>query len=76
MHSDDAPHYCWQTINRIQNNCLCLHNICVCTVNIYYVCVYVYIYIYIYIYIHTVYILKIFTCIYLYSYDPGAQKQS
>ncbi len=28
---------CWQTINRIQNKSFCLHNICVCTVYIYYV---------------------------------------
>ncbi len=44
--------------NRIQNKCFCLHNKCICNVFIYYV--------YINTHTHTVYILKIFTCIRIY----------
>ncbi len=50
--------YIYILVNRIQNKHFCLHNMCACIMYIYYV----------YINTHTAYILKIFTCIYLYSY--------
>ncbi len=47
-------------INHIQNKTFCLHNICMCTVFIYYV--------FINTHKHTVYSLKIFMCIYIYKF--------
>ncbi len=64
---------CCQTINRIQNQGFCLHNMCVYCVYLLYIYIYIYIYMCIYINTHTcMYIFKkdlhVFTCIYLYSY--------
>ncbi len=47
-------------INPIQNKSIYLHNISMCTV---------YIYVYVNTHTHTAYILKIFKCKYLYSYN-------
>ncbi len=44
MEFEVQSNYCSQPINRIPNKSLCLHNICVCTVYIYYG-LYIYIYI-------------------------------
>ncbi len=35
-------HYCYQTINRIQNKSFCSHNICVCVYCVYLLCIYKY----------------------------------
>uniref|UniRef100_A0A671PA60 Zinc finger protein 341-like n=1 Tax=Sinocyclocheilus anshuiensis TaxID=1608454 RepID=A0A671PA60_9TELE len=53
-----TPKHSFSVINRIQNKSFCLYNIYVCIFSMY-----------IKRHTHTVYILKIFTCIYLYSYN-------